>query len=286
MVIKRMLRPSNRAIRWAVGGLLVTMACLQLVETVPDEGTQVTVPTRVSRAAADTSDGLVGLARTDHIGLLERCLSNYDGLWRDYTCTLVKQERIDGTLGREQEIAVKFLDRPFSVAMRWLRNAPIADRVLYVEGIREGHMLARPKSGLLRLLTGGHVLRKPDGPEAMRNTLRPVSVFGFRRSLEALLGVYRQALAAGHLSQSFGGRAEVAGRRTLVLERSLPALHEYPAGTTRVYVDIEHLVPVCVEGFGWEDELLCRYTYKDVRLNVGLEADDFLPEANGMASAE
>ena len=59
----------------------------------------------------------------------------------------------------------------FSVAMAWTQNAPLGDRVLYVEGKYDNKMMVRPKAPFLQAITGGSVLRKPDGPEAMRNTL-------------------------------------------------------------------------------------------------------------------
>lgn len=285
MVLKRLLRPTNRRVRYLVGCLLVGLFCIQCIPTGQEEGSNVLIAKSASGDGEAAADKVLELAKTDHIALLESCRRNYDRCYRDYTCTLVKQERIKGALGKEQEIAVKFLHSPFSVAMKWLRNAPIGDRILYVEGLHGDKMVVRPKSSLLRMLTGGCVLRKPDGADAMRNTLRPVNYFGFQRGLDELLKVYKAAREAGDLEQAFGGFAEVAGRRTLVLERTLPAKDDYPAHKTLIYVDPEYLLPVCIEGYDWDDKLSSRYVYKDIRFNVGLSPDDFLPEANGMKLA-
>jgi hypothetical protein len=120
---------------------------------------------------------------------------------QDYTCTFLKWERINGKQDPGQEINVKFLNEPFSVAMRWQKNPPIGDRCLYVEGKYDGNMLVRPK-GMLSLI--GTVRRKPDSPEVMANTLRPISLFGFRRGLESLVQVYE--LAARQGDPTTGGR--------------------------------------------------------------------------------
>jgi len=153
-----------------------------------------------------------------------------------------------------------------------------------VQGKNNGQMLVRPKVGLFRALVGGAARRKPDSPEVMANTLRPVTLFGFRRSMESLLRVYRLAAGRGEATCRFNGYKEVAGRRVLVLERSLPLREDYPAKTTIWYLDVERLVPLGLKGYDWDDRLICFYIYKDVKFNVGLTEEDFTPEANGMGS--
>ena len=266
-----------------VGLLLVGLFCIQCIPT--NEANRGN--TALAKIQLDDPDraalALEELAKTDHIALLKLCQENYAQRYRDYTCKLIKQERIKGALGQEQHVRVKFLQQPFSVAMNWEKNAPIADRMLYVEGKHNGQMIVRPKSGLLQLLTGGAVFRKPDGADAMKNTLRPVSLFGFHRGTRALLDVYEAAEKAGHLREEFGGYAEVGGRKAIVLERYLPAKSEaYPAWKTVVCIDMEYLVPIKIVGYDWDERLTSSYTYEEIRFNEGLTNDDFLPEANGL----
>jgi len=218
------------------------------------------------------------LARTDHIALLQRCLDNYRKHYHGYTCTFLKQERIAGTVRKQQTIAVTFLDRPFSVGMKWIENPPKGDRVLYVEGKYDNEMLVRPSGAVARLLAPT-VRRKPDGPDAMSSALRPVSLFGFQRGMESLLAVYRRAEIAGDLKQEFGDYAKIAGRRTLILVRKLPRREGYASHVTKTYIDLEYLVPIMIEGFGWDGEFVSRYLYKDVKFDVELTRDDFRPEA-------
>ena len=81
----------------------------------------------------------------------------------------------------------------------------------------------------------------------------------------------------------FGGYSTVAGRKCIVLIRHLPATDPaYPNKITEIHIDIERLLPLCVKGTGWDDELNCNYIYKDLRFNVGLGSKDFMPENNGM----
>ena len=221
--------------------------------------------------APDVINEIENLAKTDHIALLEMCLKNYNSNYRDFSCTFIKEERIHGQLSAEQHIQVKHLSSPFSVALHWTKNPPIGDAVLYVEGKYKNQMIVRPR-GLLKLLVPS-VLRKPDGPQAMNSTLRPVNMFGFGRGLESLISVYRQAEKAGDLKTTFGGYAqigadpetEIPGRKCFVLIRYLPPKNDYPAYKTVIYIDAEYLIPICIEGFDWDEKLQCRYLYKDLK---------------------
>ena len=284
MITKSLLHPSNRRIRLIVGVLVVGLLCVQCTRSQAfKESRFVQVLSGEIFGANDPEvyAEVIRLAKTDHIALLEYCLDGYGGRYRDYTCTLIKQERLGGRVSNEQEIAVKFLESPYSVAMAWTaETAGLGDRVLYVEGKYNDMMLIRPTGVWNKLV--GTAMRKPDGPQAMQNTLRPVNQFGFRKSLESLLKVYRQARDAGDLKQSFGEYAEVAGRKAVVLVRYLPAKDNYPAAKTLTFIDLEYLVPIAVEGYDWDEKLSSRYVFKDIRFNVGLTSEEFLPAANGM----
>ncbi len=283
MTIKRILKPTNVRIRLAVGSVLAVLFCIQCTRSDVLRASSLVKPVSGSvaeRVASPRVRQLEALAGKDHVALLKRALEHYRDNFRDYTCTFIKRERIDGRLRPEQWVEVKFAEKPFSVAMRWVKNSPIGDRLLYVQGKHNGQMLVNPKGFLFKLV--GTVQRDPTAPEVMANTLRPVTMFGFRRSMESLLKVYELATARGEATNRFRGYKEVGGRLAMVLERKLPPRKDYPAKTTVWYLDVEHLVPLGLEGYGWNNELLCSYLYKDIQFNVGLGEEDFTPEANGM----
>jgi len=283
MSLKRMLRPTNRRVRLLVGLLLAALFCIQCSRSDAFRtSSTLVVPIAgrpVGQNSADIMSKVETLARTDHVALLQYCQANYKGRFLDYTCTVTKQERIDNVLGAEQQVEVKFMDSPFSVAMKWTKNPPPGEQALYVEGKYNGNMLVKPR-GLLAVL--GTQMRKPDCAEAKANSLRTINEFGFYRSLQSLIDVYRAAKARGDLKEEFGGYAEVAGRKAIALVRYLPARHDYPAKKTIICIDLEYLLPFCVEGYNWDDQLVCLYLYRDVKFNVGLKAEDFTPESNGI----
>jgi hypothetical protein len=284
MQFRRLLHPGNRRVRLLVGLLLAGFLCIQCTRTEAFRPSQhVTVVSGQAAGAmpAEELNALLELARTDHVALLERCLRSYQSSYRDYLCTFIKQERINHRVCQEQVIEVKFMESPYSVAMSWTpRTAQRNDRLLFVEGKYDGQMLVRP-TGLLASLVGT-VKRGVDSPEARQSSLHPVNQFGFRRSLEGLLAVYRKAQQAGDLHQEFAGIAQVNGRRAMSLVRYLPAKQDYPAYKTVTYIDLEYLVPVLIEFYDWNQQPSSSYAFKDVRFNVGLTNQDFLPQANDM----
>ena len=284
---KLSLRPTNRRIRILVGLLLCGLFVLQFSASIEankqTNRARIIDGKRIGQADPNLKANIERLARTSHVKLMELCLSNYRQNFRDYRCTFTKQERIAGKLGAEQEIKVKFRSRPFSVALEWVCNAPLGDGVLYVEGKYAGNMLVHPKNALFRAIVGDTVLRQPDCDEALKTTLRPVSMFGFERSLQSLLNVYALAHRRGESRDLFAGYARLAGRDTVVLERYLPPRRDYPAKRTLVYIDLEYLVPICIEGYNWDDQLTSRYVYSDIEFNVGLTDEDFRPEKNRMS---
>jgi hypothetical protein len=239
-------------------------------------------PKQISpEATPSTPASLEDLARTDHVALLERCLEHYDRNYEAYTCTFRKQERIEGRLKPEQKVEIRFREEPFSVAMKWVENAPAADRLLFVQGAYEDKMLLRPNIVLLRGMT---VRKDPHAPDVMKQTLRPVTRFGFRNALVHLLGVYREAKEEADLEMRFGGYAEVDSRPTLLIERHLPADKGYPAPVTQIYIDVKYLVPVGIRALESDGALQANYLYENVQFNPDLTAEDFTPASLDMAS--
>ncbi len=235
---------------------------------------------------------LIRLAKSDHIALLEKSLNAYKSMpVKDYTCIFSKQERMRGTTGKKQEMKIKFKQDPFSVAMIWIKNPPQGDRLLYVEGkyknkAGRSQMLVRPKGWAAQLLVGKSVLKLPDGPDAMQNTLRPVTMFGFENNLKELLRIYKLARKRGELKQGFDGVYDVGGRKCLVIVRILPKKQkEYPCETAFIPIDVKTLMPMQILSFDWNNKLVSNYEYRDVKFNVGLTAKDFTPQANDIQRA-
>lgn len=279
-----LLRPTNRHVRILVGLLLAGLFAIQCTRTEAfkeSAGVVAVDGKAVGKTPTDSLSTIDRLAKSDHIALLEMCLKNYQANYYDYTCTFTKQEVIQGAARAQQEMAVKFMGKPFSVAMAWQKNPPAGDRMVYVEGRYNNQMLVRPTSALARMVVPS-ALRAPDDSEAMKVTLRPVNMFGFERSLGSLLDIYRIAKKSGELREEFGDYAQVNGRKTVVLVRYLPDKPCYvtAACKTVIFIDTDYLVPLRIEGYDAAGKPTSVYNFSAVKFNVGLTKADFTPEAN------
>ena len=106
----------------------------------------------------------------------------------DYSCTLVKRERIDGTLGEHEYIFVKVRHQPFSVYTYFLGPPRVkGQEAIYVEGQNSGNLLAHGNGIKHRLI--GTVSLKPTSPLAMSGNRYPITEMGMRRLLERLLEI-------------------------------------------------------------------------------------------------
>ena len=76
------------------------------------------------------------------IRLAKAGLAKIDKDVKDYSCTLVKRESVDGKLGEEQYIFCKIRHKPFSVYMLFLGPTAIKNQeCIYVKGENKGKQL-------------------------------------------------------------------------------------------------------------------------------------------------
>ena len=225
------------------------------------------------------AERIVELAQGDHIELLEWCQERYQNSVKDYTTRFYKQERLKGKLKKAERVSVQFMEKPFSVLMKWEKNAGRTDKLLFVEGKNDGKMLVHP-TGFFSWIKS--VKREPWGKDAKKSGLKSCEKFGFYRSMESMLGVYRKAREKGELETKYVGRTEVDERPCVQVERLLPKGKGYPAARLVVDFDLEYGLPTRVSSYDWEGRLVSQYRYTEVKFNTGLTEDDFTAKASGL----
>src|SRR5688572_28469945 len=91
---------------------------------------------------------------------------------KDYTCTLVKRERVDGKLTEHEYMFTKVRHEPFSVYMYFLKPEDTTGReVIYVTGQNDVNLIAHEAKGIKALV--GAVSLKPNSPMAMQGNRYP-----------------------------------------------------------------------------------------------------------------
>lgn len=244
-----------------------------------DKGPQVRRP----ESADDAADALARQAADDPLAFLELCREHYLETVRDYRCVFRKQERLHNGLSAEQVILIRFREEPFSVDMRWIENTARASRLTYQKGrwVEDGRQMAYVQpSGFLGLLAPRGVKRYIHGPTMMAESRRPVDDFGFKNTLDLIIGDCKQFQGDPGYELWYAGVSTFAERPCYALERRLPYEGEdgrYPNRRLTVYIDREWLVPLGTLAYADDagTDLLGSYVLTDVEFNVGFPDADF-----------
>ena len=209
----------------------------------------------------------------------------------DYTCTLVKRERINGQLLDYEHIEVKLRHRqvedgrivvPFSVYLKFLAPAELQGReVIYVEGRNEGKLIARRGGKRFAFVT---TAVDPLGEVAMERNHYPITHMGIKSLIEELLTVGQEELQnpPEELFYRQVNGVKIDGRRCRMIEFSHPVRRaNYRYHIARIFVDEELDLPIRHAAYDWPDEeggkpkLLEEFTYLNLKLNVDLTDWDF-----------
>ncbi len=204
--------------------------------------------------------------------LISDAISAYDRVG-DYTCRFYKKELVKGKYVEQKDILLKHR-KPFSFYLKWTEGDDKGTEVIYVQG-RNDNKLKAHAGGMLKWLT---LNLDPGGSIAMKNNRHTVLDAHIGKVIEICDKNYK---LAKHLGV---GRFEpceekmIGGRPGICIKATFPEDKRFYGGTNYIYVDKEYKFPVAVEIYGWSDELLEKYEYTHLKLNVGLTDKDFDPK--------
>lgn len=215
----------------------------------------------------------------------------------DYTCTIIKRERIAGVLNEYEYMEAKIRNRktngdqiatPLSVYLSFVKPDSVKGReVIYVETQNNGKLIAH-EGGLLGRVT---VALDPNGKLAMRGNLYPITEIGIENLVAKL--IERGSRDKGfdptgkETTVEFKKGAKINKRSCLMLTvKHTVQRPQYEFEVAQVFLDDEFGIPVRYVAYGWPERpgdaqpVLEEYTYVNVKLNVGLADADFDPANN------
>jgi hypothetical protein len=210
----------------------------------------------------------------------------------DYTCTLVKRERINGELLDYEYMFVKVRNRkvegnrivqPFSVYMYFLKPTEVKGReCIYIEGQNDDKLVAHEGGMAGRLLPT--VWLHPTGILAMRNQRYPITEMGIENLVAKLIERGEQDRQAGNrgCEVTFSENAKINGRVCTLLQIKHPEPSpDLDFHLAQIFIDDELQVPVRYAAYdfpttpGGKPQVIEEYTYLNIKLNVGLTDRDF-----------
>ncbi len=218
-------------------------------------------------AAADQREAL--------LSLLTRMEASYARI-TDYNAIFQKQERVNEALLPEETMFLKF-QKPLKVYMKWMDDPHKGNEALYVDGNNGDKLLAHHQAGLLGFLT---LSVDPRGSLAMRRNRHPITEVGVGRLIDGLQRDIKTALQHGELEIIRMAEEPFHGRAAILVEAKFTPRSGRTYYTSRMvcHIDKELLLPVGAAFYDEHDVLFERYSYSDVKLNVGLTPLDFSRE--------
>ncbi len=220
----------------------------------------------------------------------ENALHRIDNGVKDYTCVLVRRERVDGRLTGYSYASVKLrhsqasnvaVTVPFSVYMHFNSPTEVAGReIIFVDGRHGGKLIARRGGNRFKFMT---VAVDPESDVAMQDNRYPITELGIRNLIIRLLEVGAEELQhTGEIDVKYFTGAKINNRACTVVQITHPVKRDYfRFHQARLFIDDQLELPIRFVSFDWPEEpggkptLLEEYTYLDLRINVGLQDHDF-----------
>ncbi|MBT4887582.1 MAG: DUF1571 domain-containing protein [Planctomycetaceae bacterium] len=207
----------------------------------------------------------------------------------DYSCSIVKQERIDGRLKpmefisakvRHQRVVNSRQSQRASIYLRFLGPEDMVDReVLWVEGTNGGKMVVRRGGTRFQYLT---LELDPAGDAALQYSRYPTSESGMINMVRKLIDVGTADMQYGECEVEIFEDVKVDNRPCKCVQVVHPRRRSvFLFNVVRIFIDNEFPVPVRYEAYDWPvsdsepPPLIEEYTFRNIRLNVGFSDSEF-----------
>lgn len=194
---------------------------------------------------------------------------------RDYTCTLTRQERVNGITSAEQVAEMKVRVKPASVHVRFARPESVAGlEAAYMANRQDGKLRWRPAGAKGQ---NGFQTVSLNDPKVITDFRRPVSELGIGPVIELIGRIASGEKVLNNPVEVFASEFQFAGRNVTRYEifTRRPHAHRY-AYRTLVFVDKETKLPVRLEAYDAPKpgqsagDLFEAMSFSDIKFNVGL----------------
>jgi hypothetical protein len=199
---------------------------------------------------------------------------------KDYSCVLVKKEKMADKPPVENVISMKVRSEPFSVNLRWSEPKSLAGQeAVYVAGKNDGKM--RVKSpGILGTL--GFLSLEPDDARAKATSRHAINESGLANMINRFVTAWEKERKLNVTKVRMGDYEFNKRKCTRVETTQLENPDkQFLFQRTVVYFDKEYHLPIRVECYDWPTkegeagELAEMFSYVNLRLNVGVPDDVF-----------
>jgi len=211
---------------------------------------------------------------------------------RDYQATLLKRERIGGSLSGESVMEIKVINPseaagekeavPMHVYLKFTAPASSKGReVIWIEG-RNNNQIVAHEGGFKNFL---RMNLDPEGTIAMLGNRYPITGIGLTRLVEKLIEKGTRDRELGPCLVKVVDGEKVGERKCRLIQVTHPTQEKgMDFHIAQIFFDEERMIPLRYAAFGWPKKegeappLEEEYTYLNVTLNVGMTPEDFSPD--------
>jgi len=200
---------------------------------------------------------------------------------QDYTCVLVKKERMRGEIQPENVVGMKVRTQPFSVYLRWQQPKAMAGQeACYVAGKNDGKMRVHA-TGILGV--AGWVSLDPNDERAKKNSNHAITEAGIGNLLARFTKSWEKEKDL-NLTRVRVGEYDYNKRRCVRVETTHADNKggQFISYRCVLYFDKQTHLPIRLETYDWpraggssDGELMEVYSYVNMKINVGLGDDAF-----------
>jgi len=200
---------------------------------------------------------------------------------KDFTAIFSKKEWKKGKQLDKEVTDMKWRKHPRSVYMKWIGKVDKDQEMIWVKGKNDNKLKAH-QGGFLKLI---NVNLDPNGSMAMKKSRHPVMEAGFDHTVDLIAKDMKLCTKNpdwGCVVKDIGMQ-KVNGVKSYCYEAETPkAEHkEFYAYKAHICMDVKLKLPNKVQIWDKEDgkiRLVENYSYKKVKVNVGLSDKDFDPD--------
>ncbi|HMP04259.1 MAG TPA: DUF1571 domain-containing protein [Gemmatales bacterium] len=200
---------------------------------------------------------------------------------QDYECIFLRDEFIDGKMN-QNHLYIKVRHEPFSVLMEWLGPAMKRGRkVAWVDGKNDGKMLV--KQLITLRMDPQESIKKKESRHTIQETGIKNLITRYRTAWEreALLNLTTISVDDREVRVSVGQREYAHNCVCVTARHPAETRGQFNYYYIKLYFDKGTGLPMKTEVFDWpspthpDGQLIERYTYLDLKTNVGLSDSDF-----------
>jgi hypothetical protein len=262
-----MIRMMTRS-GWVVGTCLVGL--LMLLATVMLSGKKM----QAAPAPAGKEDPF-----REALALVAKARAAYAKV-QDYSCLMIKREKLEGKMSPDNVIHLQVRTSPFSVSMSWQQPKSLAGQeAIWVTGKNGGKMRGRP-AGVLGAL--GFITVSLDDLRVRKNSRHPINHAGIGHLIEEVGSSWEAERKLSNVQVRMGAFTYAKKRCTRVeVIHSAQNQGKVKHPRSVLLFDQASHLPIRVENYHWSKtaggapELLEVFSYVNLRTNVGVKDEVF-----------